>query len=100
MEAGISEGRKPELMGGGLIRSPGGWEEVKKIRDQGHDRIKSDERILGDSGFAMEILAQAEERLRRDCELKARGYGFEHLEQRFLILRARILHAEQEEPPG
>ena len=31
---------------GGLIRSLGGWDEVKKMRQSGQDRIKSDQRIL------------------------------------------------------
>jgi len=31
-EAGASQGRKPELIGGGLIRSLGGWKVGKKAR--------------------------------------------------------------------
>ena len=42
---GVSAGR-PELVGGGLVRSLGGWTAVKALRGKG-DRIKSDERILG-----------------------------------------------------
>ena len=38
---GLKQGRRPELTGGGLIRSLGGWEELKKIRLKGHERIKS-----------------------------------------------------------
>lgn len=37
--------------GGGLIRSIGVWDEVKKMRANEQDRIKSDQRILGESGF-------------------------------------------------
>jgi len=47
-------GRRFELVGGGLIRSLGGWGEVKKMRRTGQDRIKSDQRILGESDFACE----------------------------------------------
>ena len=32
VKAGIDLGRRPELVGGGLIRSLGGWFEVKKLR--------------------------------------------------------------------
>jgi len=32
---------------GGLIRSLGGWDEGKKMRLKGQDRITSDQRILG-----------------------------------------------------
>ena len=60
VKAGVSQGRKPELIGGGLIRSLGGWKEVKKFGLNKQDRIKGDERILGDSDFVMEVLEQAD----------------------------------------
>ncbi len=41
MEDGVSLGRRPELVGGGLIRSLGGWDEIKKIKMKGQDRIKA-----------------------------------------------------------
>jgi hypothetical protein len=31
----VSEGRRPELVGGGLIRSQGGWSAVKAMRRSG-----------------------------------------------------------------
>jgi hypothetical protein len=58
VEAGIAMGRRPELVGLGLIRSLGGWRELKKIRLKGMERVKSDERILGDSNFVLSVLAQ------------------------------------------
>ena len=39
------------VVGGGLIRSLGGWEAVKKMKIDGQERIKGDQRILGDSGL-------------------------------------------------
>lgn len=57
-----------------LIRSLGGWTEVKKMRRREMDRIKGDERILGDSEFVMSVLAQANERLDRRYALKSQGY--------------------------
>lgn len=48
VEQGIGQRRRPELAKGGLIRSLGGGSEVKKMRLIGQDRLKSDERILGD----------------------------------------------------
>jgi hypothetical protein len=45
--AGYGQGRRPELAGGGLIRSLGGWAASKKLRLKGQDRPKGDERILG-----------------------------------------------------
>jgi len=79
---GIEQGRRPELVGGGLIRSLGGWAEVKKLRLRGQDRIKGDERILGESDFVMEILSHANEKYNRQYELKSMGYDLEKLEQR------------------
>jgi len=46
VEKGVSLGRRPELVGRGLIRSLGGWDEVKKMRLSGQDRIKNFEKVL------------------------------------------------------
>jgi putative transposase len=46
MEESASEGRRPELVGGGLIRSLGGWSQVISMRRHGEKSI-ADERILG-----------------------------------------------------
>jgi hypothetical protein len=69
---GIALGRRPELVGGGLIRSLGGWTAVKSLRD-GSLRVKGDERILGESGFVLQTLASAEEELERVERLVQRG---------------------------
>jgi hypothetical protein len=82
VKEGIEHGRRPELVGGGLIRSLGGWAEVKKIRLTGHDRFKGDERILGESDFVMEVLAQADEKYSRQHELKTLGYDLKKLAER------------------
>jgi REP element-mobilizing transposase RayT len=79
---GSEQGRKPELVGGGLIRSMGGWEAVKKLRMKGQDRVKGDVRILGDGEFVEEVLARAEEKFTREYELKKLGYDIEKVEQR------------------
>lgn len=47
MEQGPKQGKWPELVGGGLIRSLGGWAEVRVLRLSGQDRAKGDERIKG-----------------------------------------------------
>ena len=43
-------GRRLELVGGGLIRSLGGWSEVLALRGRG-EKQRSYQRILGDSEF-------------------------------------------------
>ena len=45
VEKGIGRGRNPEITGGGLLRSIGGWGVLKSIRRM-KIHIKGDERIL------------------------------------------------------
>ena len=61
VESGIALGRRPELVGGGLVRSLGGWSQVVSLRRHG-DRELADERILGSGDFVQRILDEAEER--------------------------------------
>ena len=63
VKAGIAFGSRPELTGGGLIRSMGGWSVVKAMRSNG-TREKSDERILGGSEFVSKIIQQADDKIR------------------------------------
>lgn len=86
VEQGVVLGRRPELTGGGLIRSLGGWDEVKKLRSTGQDRIKSDQRILGESDFVDEVLSEAEENFTRRYRLKNRGITFEKMVERVSTL--------------
>jgi putative transposase len=58
MKEGIGLGRRPELVGGGLIRSLGGWEAVKRRRLETGERAKGEQRILGDSDFVLGVLAE------------------------------------------
>jgi hypothetical protein len=53
---GIALEKRPELTGGGLIRSLGGWGQAKALWKTG-TRLKSDERILGESGFVEQVLS-------------------------------------------
>ena len=75
---GVDEGRKPELTGGGLIRSAGGWHELRKMRKM-KIQSKSDERVLGDSDFVQEVLGSASEAMERKYRLKAEGYTFDKI---------------------
>jgi putative transposase len=82
VKEGIALGRRPELVGGGLIRSLGGWDEVRKMRLSGQDRIKSDQRILGESDFVRDVLSESEEGFSRKYKLKSLGYNFEKVVER------------------
>ena len=81
VKKGIMDGRRPELVGGGLIRSAGGWSEVKVMR-RGVERMKGDERILGDGDFVESVLKAAQEYLERKYELKSQGHSFDWLVRR------------------
>ncbi|MBI2533802.1 MAG: hypothetical protein HYW03_16560 [Deltaproteobacteria bacterium] len=64
VEEGIALGRRPELVGGGLIRSAGGWAEVRSQR-QRREPQQSDGRILGSGEFVERVLTEAEARVQR-----------------------------------
>jgi putative transposase len=82
VEAGVEQGRRPDLVGGGLIRSLGGWDEVRNRRSMGEGCFKSDQRILGDSEFVAETLRAADEKYNRYYRLKSLGYDMSKVEER------------------
>jgi putative transposase len=84
VEAGIDQGRRPELVGGGLIRSLGGWTAVRNKQLDGQNRLKGDERILGDSEFVMEVLSQANEEYTHRYQLKSLGYNIKKIEEKVI----------------
>jgi len=63
VESAIGEGRRPELVGGGLIRSLGGWSAVKAIWRSG-DRELSDDRILGSGEFVERVIKEADAKIK------------------------------------
>jgi len=73
VEGGIKLGRRPELVGGGLIRSLGGWSRVMSLRDKG-EKMEHDSRILGDGEFVRGIMQEANERVKRQMKNR-RGKG-------------------------
>jgi putative transposase len=89
VEAGISNGRRPDLIGGGLMRSLGGWEGVKALHKM-NIRFKGDERILGDSDFVEQVLNRANEHFERRYALKEKGYDFAGVVERV----AKIMNLE------
>lgn len=75
---GVELGRRPELVGGGLIRSVGGWAEVKSQRRRGKHEL-ADERILGSGDFVERIIREAETQIQRQYSGKERGRKVERL---------------------
>ena len=68
VKEGVSQGRRPELVGGGLIRSIGGWSQVLSLRRRGI-RVASDQRVLGNDEFVQRLLSEAEEREKETLRL-------------------------------
>ena len=81
VEQGIPLGRRSELVGGGLIRSLGGWSQVRSRRAS-EARVRADERILGSEEFVERVLADAEERVRAQVSLdRTRGQVQEYIQK-------------------
>ncbi len=97
VEAGIDQGRRPELMGGGLVRSAGGWAAVKSLGKEGVF-LKSDERILGDGDFVNNVLAKADEAMERKYALAAQGVDLDRLIQ--LTAELLSIHPKRIFGPG
>ena len=72
VEEGLPLGQRPNLEGGGLIRSQGGRSNVISMRRQ-EDREMSDERILGSGDFVEQMLAEADASAKARFPAKERG---------------------------
>ena len=68
VEKGILQGMRPELVGGGLVRSMGGWSQVLSLRRSGR-KAYSDDRVLGSSDFVQTVLLEAEEKVQETLRL-------------------------------
>ncbi len=101
VQKGIDHGRRPDLIGGGLIRSAGGWAAVKDLR-RANARLKGDERILGDKDFINSVLEIAQEQLAHKYRLAAEGFDFEKVVERvaavFSIETNQVLAAGKHPP--
>ena len=98
---GVKQGRRPDLVGGGLLRSVGGWAALKGFRDTGV-RIKGDERLLGSSDFVERVLEKADEQLEEKYRLRASSISLEELidkvAQYFKIDPENLKSASKEQP--
>ncbi len=69
--AGARMGRRPDLTGGGLIRSQGGWSEVLALRRR-EQKTPFDQRILGDGDFVAQTHRAVPGACEKDSEIVAR----------------------------
>lgn len=70
---GLPQGRRPELQGGGLLRSLGGWAGLTALR-RGREAALGDPRVLGSGEFVAQLqqeLPARQHRLGPACTLEA-----------------------------
>ncbi len=67
VEEGVGQGGCPELVGGGLVRSLGGWSQVLSM-PRHNERVFTDERILGSGDFVGRIIREADHRVKYQFE--------------------------------
>lgn len=80
---GIITGSRPDLTGGGLVRSQGGWTALKRA----DVRTASDERILGSGDFVTSVLKAADETYEKRAMAVLAGLTVEKL---ILVVAERI----------
>ena len=78
IEEGVSMGKRPELTGGGLVRSVGGWVNLIEMR-RAKVFVKGDERILGEGDFVERMLKNSGEAFERKSLLKSQGWDLDKL---------------------
>jgi putative transposase len=78
---GIDQGRRPELVGGGLIRSMGGWSAVLASRRRG-EREVADQRILGDGDFVKQVISGLDDLVKKNLRLSGQRVDIKALAEK------------------
>jgi putative transposase len=81
VQKGIADGKRDDLVGGGLIRSAGGWAAVTALR-RANVFQKGDERILGDGDFVQSVLSEAKEAYERKYRLISKGIDLDFIAEK------------------
>jgi len=74
---GIDQGSRPELVGGGLLRSQAG--SLQSLTIPANELMASDERILGEGDFVASVLHEAAAHATARRRYQAAGFGLEQL---------------------
>lgn len=74
----VAKGERPDLVGGGLLRSLGGWSEVLSKRRRG-EWVAADERILGDGDFTEHVIKEAAEKEKETLRFGKKKVDFSSL---------------------
>ena len=78
VKEGIAAGRRPELVGGGLVRSMGGWSEVLAMRSR-KEKHAFDSRVLGDSDFVQEIKSNLDDLIKKNLRISGQNMDLQEL---------------------
>jgi len=81
VKKGVDQGRRPELVGGGLIRSMGGWSAVLASRRRG-ERAVADQRILGDGEFVKQVISGLDDFVKKNLRLSGQRIDIEALAEK------------------
>jgi len=81
VKKGIDQGRRPELVGGGLIRSMGGWSEVLASRRRGERQV-ADQRILGDGDFVKKVISGLDDIVKKNLRLSGQRIDMKALAEK------------------
>jgi len=74
-------GRRPELVGGGLIRSMGGRSEVLASRRHGERQV-ADQRILGDGDFVKQVISGLDDLVKKNLRLSGQRIDIKALAEK------------------
>jgi hypothetical protein len=84
LREGEARGKRPDLVGGGLLRSLGGWSEVLSMRRRG-EWVTADERILGDGDFTEHVIEEAAEKEKETLRFGKKKVDFSSLAKEVAI---------------
>jgi REP-associated tyrosine transposase len=84
VEMGLEQGNRHELVGGGPVRSLGGWSEVLSLRRRGETKV-GDQRILGDSHFVQEVVSESNALTQKALRFKGRKFELSELVSRVIL---------------
>jgi len=83
---GIALGRRPELTGGGLVRSSGGWSQVISLRKKGITSAR-DDRILGSGDFVEQLLNEADDREKQTLRLLKKTPDLDEMAEKISVMQ-------------
>jgi putative transposase len=88
IEKGVTMGKRPDLTGGGLVRSVGGWLNLVEMR-KAKVFVKGDERILDEGDFVEHLLQTAGEAFDKRTSLMAQEWDIDKMAEQVATLLDR-----------